>query len=159
MELSKMIEMSNAYNISTEEFIVLYMIFLSQIDENDGLGRKELLQLYIQNDNNAETLEKTIQSLKDKNIIKKDFNYVKGKTNPSNIPLRQNIINQLFKHSGELGEELCPNLSSNAPIAGAMRKPKPASSQERKSTAPAATPTMSARTSFPAAPALTAATM
>ncbi len=31
-----MIEMSNAYNISTEEFIVLYMIFLSQIDENDG---------------------------------------------------------------------------------------------------------------------------
>ena len=106
MELSKMIEMSNAYNISTEEFIVLYMIFLSQIDENDGLGRKELLQLYMQNDNNAETLEKTIQSLKDKNIIKKDFNYVKGKTNPSNIPLRQNVINQLFKHSGELGEEL-----------------------------------------------------
>ena len=68
-----MIEMSNAYNISTEEFIVLYMIFLSQIDENDGLGRKELLQLYVQNDNNAETLEKTIQSLKDKNIIKKEW--------------------------------------------------------------------------------------
>ena len=35
------------YNISTEEFIVLYMIFLSQIDENDGLGRKELLQLLL----------------------------------------------------------------------------------------------------------------
>lgn len=106
MELSKVIEMSNMYNISTEEYIVLYLIFLSQIDENDGLGRKELLQLYISNDRNYTNLPNIISSLKEKNLIDSKFNYVKGSIDPSNIPLKSSVIKQLFKHSNELGEEL-----------------------------------------------------
>ena len=73
MELKNMLDAMTMYNLDANEYLFLYLLFLAQIDENDGLGRSNLLFLWCQNDSNVKKINDLIESLKGKNIIKKDF--------------------------------------------------------------------------------------
>ena len=118
MELKNMLDAMTMYNLDANEYLFLYLLFLAQIDENDGLGRSNLLFLWCQNDSNVKKINDLIESLKGKNIIKKDFVYVQGETDPSSIPINKSIVKSLFKHSPEMGEELWNIYPDNTTING-----------------------------------------
>lgn len=106
MELNTIINIINKYNLSADELLLIYLTFISQSENGNakiyfehwynGTGKNKLLQLF--------------NSLKEKGIIKKNYN--PEKYDPDEIEFNKTFIKQYFKYTGELGKELYDNYPS-----------------------------------------------
>lgn len=106
MELNTIINIINKYNLSADELLLIYLTFISQSENGNGriyfehwyngTGKNKLLQLF--------------NSLKEKGIIKKNYN--PEEYDPDEIEFNKTFIKQYFKYTGELGKELYDNYPS-----------------------------------------------
>lgn len=106
MELNTIINIINKYNLSADELLLIYLTFISQSENGNakiyfehwynGTGKNKLLQLF--------------NSLKEKGIIKKNYN--PKEYDPDEIEFNKTFIKQYFKYTGELGKELYDNYPS-----------------------------------------------
>lgn len=106
MELNTIINIINKYNLSADELLLIYLTFISQSENGNGriyfehwyngTGKSKLLQLF--------------NSLKEKGIIKKNYN--PEEYDPDEIEFNKTFIKQYFKYTGELGKELYDNYPS-----------------------------------------------
>ena len=82
------------YNLTADELLLVYLFFLAQREENDGLGHGELFAHWYTN-GGAERLHDLFESLKNKNIINKDCK----PNGPSDVEFNKTFIKGFMKHS------------------------------------------------------------
>lgn len=99
MELNTILNICIAYNLTFDEFFLIYMTFLAQSEE----GHSEYLNKWFCNGGQSQ-LKTLFNSLKEKQIIHKNYN--PDSYNPDDIEFNKNFIKGWFKNSGEMGQEL-----------------------------------------------------
>ena len=102
MELNTILNLLINYNLTADELLLVYLTFLAQDEE----GHPEYLAKWFSN-GGSDRLLTLFESLKDKNIIHKNYN--PSSYNPNDIEFNRNFIKAWAKNSGELGKELFDN--------------------------------------------------
>lgn len=121
MDLDTILNIMAKYNLTADELLLIYLTFLAQT-ENSAEGdiiktNKIYFQKWYQN-GGKERLRSLFTSLKEKGIIKKNYN--PSVYDPDEIEFSKNFINQYFKLSGELGQELMNEYPSEIWIDGKL---------------------------------------
>lgn len=101
MNLDLILNLMAQYNLTADELLVVYLFFLAQREENEGLGHGELFALWYSN-GGAERLHDLFESLKEKNIINQNCQ----PASPSDVEFNKTFIKGFMKHSDVLGQEL-----------------------------------------------------
>ncbi len=99
MELTTILNTMSLHKLTFDEYMLVYLTFLAQDEES----HPEYFSQWF-NNGGCNNLKDLFNSLKDKNIISKNYNpesYV-----PNDIQFNKSFIKSFFKHSGFLGEEL-----------------------------------------------------
>lgn len=113
MELNTILNICIAYNLTFDEFFLIYMTFLARDEE----GHEEYLNKWFSN-GGKERLRELFNSLKAKGIIHKTYNaesYI-----PNEIEFNKNFIKGWLKQSGEMGQELFNEYPSYVEIKGRL---------------------------------------
>lgn len=103
MELDTILNIMTKYGLTAEELLLIYLTFISQTEN----GNPDEHRIYFKrwyDGGGKERLRSLFNSLKDKGIIKKNYN--PSTYNPDEIEFNQNFIKQYYKLTGELGQEL-----------------------------------------------------
>ena len=103
MQLDTILNITTKYNLTGEELLLVYLTFIAQTEN----GNPEENRIYFKrwyDGGGKERLRDLFNSLKDKGIIKKNYN--PSVYDPDEIEFNQNFIKQYFKLTGELGKEL-----------------------------------------------------
>lgn len=99
MELKTILQLMATYDLSADELLLIYLTFLARNEE----GHSEFFAQWY-NNGGKKQLGKIFNSLKDKQIIHKDYNptsYV-----PNEIEFNKNFLKSWPKNSLEMGREL-----------------------------------------------------
>ena len=99
MELNTILNICIAYNLTFDEFFLIYMTLLARDEEN----HEEYINKWFSN-GGKDRLRDLFNSLKSKGIIHKDYN--PEVYNPNNIEFNKNFLKGWYKQSGEMGQEL-----------------------------------------------------
>lgn len=99
MDLNTILNICIAYNLTFDEFFLVYMTFLAQDEEDHA----EYLNKWFSN-GGKERLRTLFNSLKDKGIIIKSYNPTSY--NPNEIEFNKHFLKGWLKQSGEMGQEL-----------------------------------------------------
>lgn len=99
MELNTILNICIAYNLTFDEFFLIYMTLLARDEEN----HEEYINKWFSN-GGKDRLRDLFNSLKNKGIIHKDYN--PDVYNPNNIEFNKNFLKGWYKQSGEMGQEL-----------------------------------------------------
>lgn len=113
MELNTILNICIAYNLTFDEFFLIYMTFLARDEEE----HEEYLNKWFSN-GGKERLRELFNSLKAKGIIHKTYNaesYI-----PNEIEFNKNFIKGWLKQSGEMGQELFNEYPSYVEIKGRL---------------------------------------
>ena len=99
MELNTILNICIAYNLTFDEFFLIYMTLLARDEEN----HEEFINKWFSN-GGKDRLRDLFNSLKNKGIIHKDYN--PEVYNPNNVEFNKNFLKGWYKQSGEMGQEL-----------------------------------------------------
>ena len=99
MELNTILNICIAYNLTFDEFFLIYMTLLARDEEN----HEEYINKWFSN-GGKDRLRDLFNSLKSKGIIHKDYN--PEVYNPNNVEFNKNFLKGWYKQSGEMGQEL-----------------------------------------------------
>lgn len=99
MELNTILNICIAYNLTFDEFFLVYMTLLARDEEN----HEEYINKWFSN-GGKDRLRDLFNSLKNKGIIHKDYN--PDIYNPNNVEFNKNFLKGWYKQSGEMGQEL-----------------------------------------------------
>ena len=99
MELNTILNICIAYNLTFDEFFLIYMTLLARDEEN----HEEFINKWFSN-GGKDRLRDLFNSLKSKGIIHKDYN--PEVYNPNNVEFNKNFLKGWYKQSGEMGQEL-----------------------------------------------------
>ena len=99
MELNTILNICIAYNLTFDEFFLIYMTLLARDEEN----HEEYINKWFSN-GGKDRLRDLFNSLKNKGIIHKDYN--PDVYNPNNVEFNKNFLKGWYKQSGEMGQEL-----------------------------------------------------
>ncbi len=106
-----MLNIMGEYNLTADELLLIYLTFISRDEEPDnGYFHKWY------NNNGHSQLKSLFESLKNKGVIKKNYN--PKVFDPNEIEFNSNFIKKYFKHSGVLGQELFDNYEQFINING-----------------------------------------
>ena len=113
MEINTILNLLHVYNLTADELLVVYLTFLARDEE----GHPEYFAKWFTNGGNQQ-LRNIFESLKNKGIIKKDYN--PSGYDPNEIEFNKNFIKSWIKNSSILGQELFdeypPFISSNGKL-------------------------------------------
>lgn len=101
MDLDTILNLLADYNLTADELLVVYMAFISQREENDGLGHSEYFAKWYSNGGHKQ-LHDIFESLKQKGFVQKDCK----PSSPTDIEFNKTFIKGFMKHSDLLGQEL-----------------------------------------------------
>lgn len=101
MNLNDVLRLMSDFNLSTDELLVTYLLFLCQREENEGLGHTNLFLFWYRMEG-EEKLHTIFESLKKKKIIKADCQ----PTTPADVEFTNVFVNKFLRHSDILGQEL-----------------------------------------------------
>ena len=113
MELNTILNICIAYNLTFDEFFLIYMTLLARDEE----GHAEYISKWFSNGGNNR-LKDLFNSLKEKGIIHKSYN--PESYNPNDIEFNKNFIKGWYKQSGEMGQELFDEYPSYVEIKGRL---------------------------------------
>ena len=99
MEINTILNLLITYDLTADELLVVYLTFLARDEE----GHPEYFSKWFSN-GGASKLRDIFNSLKNKGLIKKDYNPTEY--NPNEIDFNKNFLKSWIKNSGELGQEL-----------------------------------------------------
>lgn len=101
--LNRRLEIMSGYNLTSENFDLIQMIFMAQEEE----GHPEFLGQWFKI-HGVEKFRSNLQELKDKGIILASYEIpVKGSVfSPDDVEFNKNFLKAYYKHSGEMGAEL-----------------------------------------------------
>lgn len=99
MELNTILNICIAYNLTFDEFFLIYMTLLARDEEN----HEEYINKWFSN-GGKDRLRDLFNSLKNKGIIHKGYN--PEVYNPNNVEFNKNFLKGWYKQSGEMGQEL-----------------------------------------------------
>lgn len=99
MEIDTILNLMISFNLSADELLLVYLTFLAQEEED----HPEYLAKWFSN-GGKERLHNLFESLKEKGIIRKDYN--PKVYSPDDIEFNKNFLKSWLKCSGELGKEL-----------------------------------------------------
>lgn len=100
MELNTILNILSEYNLSADELLLIWLTLYARDEENHS----EYFKRWFEDCDGKTKLRPLFESLKDKSIIKKNYNpttYI-----PNEIEFNKNFIKKYYKLSGELGKEL-----------------------------------------------------
>ena len=100
MELNTILNLMISYNLTESELMLIYLTFLAQDEQG---SHAEYLVKWLSN-GGQERLRPLFESLKEKGIIKKNYNpssYI-----PDEIEFNKNFLKSWSKNTGEMGQEL-----------------------------------------------------
>lgn len=103
MKLDTILNIMIKYKLTADELLLIYLTFIAQTEN----GNPEENRVYFKkwyDGGGKERLRTLFNSLKEKGIIKKNYN--PECYDPDEIEFNQNFIKQYFKLTGELGQEL-----------------------------------------------------
>ena len=113
MELNTILNICIAYNLTFDEFFLIYMTLLARDEE----GHAEYISKWFSNGGNNR-LKNLFNSLKEKGIIHKSYN--PEVYNPNNVEFNKNFIKGWYKQSGEMGQELFDEYPSFVEVKGKL---------------------------------------
>ena len=113
MELNTILNICIAYNLTFDEFFLIYMTLLARDEE----GHAEFISKWFSNGGNNR-LKDLFNSLKEKGIIHKSYN--PEVYNPNDVEFNKNFIKGWYKQSGEMGQELFDEYPSYVEIKGRL---------------------------------------
>ena len=113
MELNTILNICIAYNLTFDEFFLIYMTLLARDEE----GHAEYISKWFSNGGNNR-LKDLFNSLKEKGIIHKSYN--PEVYNPNDVEFNKNFIKGWYKQSGEMGQELFDKYPSYVEIKGRL---------------------------------------
>ncbi len=99
MELNTILNLLNVYNLTADELLVVYLTFLARDEE----GHPEYFTKWFSNGGKSQ-LKSIFESLKNKGLIKKDYN--PEYYDPNEIEFNKNFLKSWIKNSSILGQEL-----------------------------------------------------
>lgn len=99
LEINTILNLLITYDLTADELLVVYLTFLARDEE----GHPEYFSKWFSN-GGASKLRDIFNSLKNKGLIKKDYNPTEY--NPNEIDFNKNFLKSWIKNSGELGQEL-----------------------------------------------------
>lgn len=99
MEINTILNLLITYKLTADELLLIYLTFLAQDEE----GHPEYFAKWFNNGGNSQ-LRNLFESLKQKSVIKKDYN--PESYNPNEIEFNKNFLKSWLKNSGEMGQEL-----------------------------------------------------
>lgn len=103
MKLDTILNIMIKYKLTADELLLIYLTFIAQTENgNPDENRVYFKKWY--DGGGKERLRTLFNSLKEKGIIKKNYN--PECYDPDEIEFNQNFIKQYFKLTGELGQEL-----------------------------------------------------
>lgn len=103
------------HGLTADELLLVYLTFIAQT-ENGDIERNTVYFKKWYDNGGQERLRSLFDSLKEKNVIKKNYN--PSTYNPDEIEFNQNFIKSYFKLTGELGKELWSAYPDNLYING-----------------------------------------
>lgn len=101
--LNRRLEIMTGYNLTSENFDLIQMIFMAQEEE----GHPEFLAQWFRI-HGVEIFRSNLQELIDKGVILKSYHIPeKGQTfSPDDVEFNKTFIKAYYKHSGDMGAEL-----------------------------------------------------
>ena len=99
MEINTILNLLSTYNLTADELLVVYLTFLARDEE----GHPEFFAKWF-NNGGSQQLRSIFESLKNKSLIKKDYN--PESYNPNEIEFNKNFLKSWIKNSSVLGQEL-----------------------------------------------------
>jgi len=99
LEINTILNLLITYKLTADELLLIYLTFLAQDEE----GHPEYFAKWFDNGGNSQ-LRSLFESLKQKSVIKKDYN--PESYNPNDIEFNKNFLKSWLKNSGEMGQEL-----------------------------------------------------
>ena len=115
MTLKTVLNLESKYKLTADEIQLIYMTFLAQ--EENG-SHTEYLKQWLEQCDGQTKLKLLFESLKEKGIIKKNYN--PEKFIPDDIEFNQNFLKSWIKQTGELGYELFKEYPSHMLINGKL---------------------------------------
>lgn len=106
-----MLDLMASYKLTADELLLVYLTFLAQDEEN----HPEYFTKWFNNGGQLK-LKTLFESLKEKNVIRQNYN--PGKYIPNDIEFDDIFLHNYFKHSGTLGKELFKEYPSFIEING-----------------------------------------
>lgn len=91
------------YKLTGEELLLIYLTFIAQSENGDIKNHSIYFKKWYENGGH-ERLKDLFESLKEKNVIIKNYN--PDIYDPNEIEFNKRFINQYFKLTGQLGQEL-----------------------------------------------------
>lgn len=99
LEINTILNLLTTYKLTADELLVVYLTFLARDEE----GHPEYFAKWF-NNGGSKHLREIFESLKEKGIIKKD--YEASEYDPNEIEFNKNFIKSWLKNSCVLGQEL-----------------------------------------------------
>lgn len=115
MDLDTILNIMAKHGLTADELLLVYLTFIAQT-ENGDIERNTVYFKKWYDNGGQERLRSLFDSLKEKNVIKKNYN--PSTYNPDEIEFNQNFIKSYFKLTGELGKELWSAYPDNLYISG-----------------------------------------
>lgn len=115
MELDTILNIMTKYKLTAEELLLIYLTFIAQTENGNPDEHRVYFRKWYES-GGKERLKDLFNSLKEKGIIKKNYNPTVY--DPDEIEFNQNFIKQYFKLTGELGQELMQAYPTNLYING-----------------------------------------
>lgn len=103
LSIKRRLEIMNSYNLSSNDFDLIQMIFMAQEEE----GHPEYLYQWFKI-HGVDVFRACLQELKDKGVILKSYEIPERGANftPDDIEFNQVFMKAYYKHSGDMGAEL-----------------------------------------------------
>lgn len=103
MKLDTILNIMTKYQLTADEVLLIYLTFIAQTENGNPEEHRIYFKKWYDGGGNKR-LKSLFNSLKDKGIIKKNYN--PNCYDHDEIEFNQNFIKQYFKLTGELGQEL-----------------------------------------------------
>lgn len=115
MNLDAILNIMSKYKLTADEVLLIYLTFIAQTENGNPEEHRIYFKKWYDNGGN-ERLKSLFESLKNKGIIKKNYN--PNFYDPDEIEFNQSFIKQYFKLTGELGKDLMNHYPSNLYLNG-----------------------------------------